>query len=51
MGKLCDRGQAMWPWISCIPLASCVAVASCAAAGKLCGCHSGPPQRNDDLRP
>jgi hypothetical protein len=49
VGKLCGRGQAMWPWasyvavdnciplVSCMPLASCVAVASCAAVGKLCG--------------
>jgi hypothetical protein len=42
VGKLCGGRQAMWPWISCIPLvsctplASCVTVASCAAVGKLC---------------
>jgi hypothetical protein len=26
-------------------------LASCAAVDKLFGGHSGPPQRNDDLRP
>jgi hypothetical protein len=35
--ELCGRGQAMWPWISCIPLVSCTSLASCAAVGKLCG--------------
>jgi hypothetical protein len=47
MDELCGRGQAVWPWVSCVisciplvsctPLASCVAVASYATVGKLCG--------------
>jgi hypothetical protein len=31
VGELCGRGQAIWPWVSCIPLVNCVAV------DELCG--------------
>jgi hypothetical protein len=51
VGELCGRGQAMWPWASCVAVGKLYTAGELYAAGELCGggvlgaaWHSGPTE-------